>query len=377
MKYSEIRRSIKDLYAGVNQLACKIARNRKVHMIASHFRRCLLTILGWLVIAIYWTVFAIVDLLDSKVVRDFVFDASGWIKTGFSFAPQSISRGIVFCNKQIDRIPFGSTAQKRALIGCLLLVFFIGFAFDEPETPDEKVIPEKIVIPKEPLVPELPRFTDVPNFKEFAAGQARKDAFFGYFLPLIEAKNKTILTFRQVLLQWNAERNSISGGDQDQIRRIAVNYRLKDFDVKEDDHWDALLQRVNAIPPSLALAQAANESGWGTSRFAREANNYFGQWCYEAGCGLVPNQRDKNKTHEVAAFESPEESVARYIHNLNSNRAYQVLRDIRSQLLADHEPVTGYALAEGLIRYSERGVEYISELRAMIEFNKLTRFDMN
>ena len=377
MKYSEIRSFIKSLYAGINQQARKVTQNHNVRMIASHFRRWLLIVLGWLVIAIYWTVFAIVDFLESKFARDFLFDVTGWIKTGFSIAPQSIRRGIDFGNKLIGGIPFGSTAQKRALVGCLLLVLFIGVLHDEPEIPQEKVIPEKIVAPKEPIVAELPRLTDVPDFKDFAAGQPRKDAFFGYFLPLIEAKNKTILTFRQILLKWNQERDSISSDEQNQIRRIAANYRLKDFDVKEDGHWKALLQRVNAIPASLALAQAANESGWGTSRFAREANNYFGQWCYEAGCGLVPKQRDKNKTHEVAAFESPEESVARYIHNLNSNRAYQVLRDIRSQLLDDQEPVTGYALAEGLIRYSERGKEYISELRAMIEYNKLARFDIN
>ncbi len=137
------------------------------------------------------------------------------------------------------------------------------------------------------------------------------------------------------------------------------------------------MRRVNVIPPSLALAQAANESGWGTSRFAREANNYFGQWCYETGCGLVPARRDKNKTHEVAAFESPKESVGRYINNLNSNRAYQSLRDIRSRLIANNEPVTGYALAAGLNRYSERGADYVSELRAMIDYNKLSQFDTN
>jgi len=116
---------------------------------------------------------------------------------------------------------------------------------------------------------------------------------------------------------------------------------------------------VDTIPPSLALAQAANESAWGTSRFARQAHNYYGQWCFEKGCGIVPDRRDANKSHEVAAFDSPRESVARYLHNLNSNSA----------------PVTGIALAAGLGKYSERGADYISELRSMIEFNKLSKYD--
>jgi len=100
---------------------------------------------------------------------------------------------------------------------------------------------------------------------------------------------------------------------------------------------------VDTIPPSLALAQAANESAWGTSRFARQAHNYYGQWCFEKGCGIVPDRRDANKSHEVAAFDSPRESVARYLHNLNSNSAYKSLRDIRSRLKAANKPVTGIA----------------------------------
>jgi Bax protein len=123
------------------------------------------------------------------------------------------------------------------------------------------------------------------------------------------------------------------------------------------------------------MAQSANESAWGTSRFARKGNNFFGQWCFRKGCGLVPKQRDANKTHEVAAFDSPEESVKMYIRNLNSNSAYKSLRDLRAKLRRANKPVTGHALAAGLKHYSERGLEYVKELREMISFNKLARYD--
>jgi Bax protein len=135
------------------------------------------------------------------------------------------------------------------------------------------------------------------------------------------------------------------------------------------------MNRVDVVPPSLAIAQSANESAWGTSRFARKGYNFFGQWCYRKGCGLVPKKRDANKTHEVAAFDSPQESVKMYIRNLNSNRAYKSLRDLRAKLRRSNKPVTGHELAAGLKRYSERGLEYVRELREMISYNKLAVYD--
>jgi Bax protein len=215
----------------------------------------------------------------------------------------------------------------------------------------------------------------IPDFTEYAAGSERKQAFFSYFLPLIEEKNQAIQRSRLELLEWHRSRDSIGWWDEDHIQEIAARYRIEDFDIDSDTEWQTLLRRVDIVPPSLALAQAANESAWGTSRFARQAHNYYGQWCFKKGCGIVPDRRDANKFHEVAAFDSPRESVAMYLHNLNSNSAYKSLRAIRSQLKAANKPVTGIALAAGLGKYSERGADYISELRSMIEFNKLSKYD--
>ena len=215
----------------------------------------------------------------------------------------------------------------------------------------------------------------LPNFEEYAAGTDRKTAFFNYFIPLINENNITIKKTRKQLLLWAENRNNISWWDTRKVADLAIQYRVTDVTIDDDLFWQKLLKRVDVLPPSLVLAQAANESAWGTSRFAKLGNNYFGQWCFEKGCGLVPNKRDSGKAHEVVAFDSPQQSLKSYMNNLNSHPAYQSLRNIRAQQRADKQPITGLVLAAGLSRYSERGMEYIAELRAMIKFNKLSQYD--
>lgn len=215
-----------------------------------------------------------------------------------------------------------------------------------------------------------------PDFEDYEAGTERKEAFFGYFLPIIQEENEQIAEVREELVNWHEDQDSIGWWDEGTIEDIAEDYGLDEFDVTDQTAWRDLLSRVDIVPPSLALAQAANESAWGTSRFARLGNNYFGQWCFEEGCGLVPNSRDSGKTHEVADFDSPEQSVERYMNNLNRHNAYQPLRQVRATLRANGQPVTGYALAVGLDKYSERGAAYIEELRAMMRHNELAEHDL-
>ncbi len=123
------------------------------------------------------------------------------------------------------------------------------------------------------------------------------------------------------------------------------------------------------------LAQAANESGWGNSRFAREGNNLFGQWCFSIGCGIIPGERNHRSRHEVQVFETPFESVSSYMRNLNSHQQYQELRIIREQSLQQNETINGLLLTEGLLGYSERGEDYVLEIQQMIRSNKLQKLD--
>ena len=139
----------------------------------------------------------------------------------------------------------------------------------------------------------------------------------------------------------------------------------------DQDIINELILRVDVIPVSLALAQAANESAWGTSRFALEGNNVFGQWCYKKGCGIVPAERRSGATHEVKSFTSVEQSVQAYILNINSHPSYRYLREVRAVMRERQGKLDPMGLAYGLDRYSERGNNYVDEVRNLIIQNNL------
>ncbi len=212
------------------------------------------------------------------------------------------------------------------------------------------------------------------DFRQHPAGPERKQVFVEYFLPLVQEANAAIQAQRERLARLR-EAQSLDWWQRRWVLDLAAQYGLDTFDPENPDHWRTLQRRVDIVPPSLTLAQAAKESGWGTSRFAVEGFNFFGQWCYEPGCGLVPARRAKDADYEVATFPSPLHSVEYYLHNLNTHDAYHELRVIRERLRASGQPVSGPELADGLNRYSERGADYVSEVKAMIRHNELGRFD--
>lgn len=219
-----------------------------------------------------------------------------------------------------------------------------------------------------------PQRSPAPDFTQYAAGAERKAVFFDYLLPQVRAENEAILSNREALNDI-VETGQASWAERRWLQRLAEDYELSDFDPANPEHRHQLRTRVDIVPPSMALAQAANESAWGTSRFARLGNNYFGQWCFQQGCGLVPNARNEGATHEVAAFDSPRQSVQRYMNNINTHNAYRELRHRRAALRAEGQAITGLALISALTRYSERGQAYVNELGAMIRGNELGRLD--
>jgi Bax protein len=159
------------------------------------------------------------------------------------------------------------------------------------------------------------------------------------------------------------------------VRDLSQEYEVPTDNLQDQTFLQLLLHRVDVLPPSLVLAQAANESAWGTSRFAREGFNLFGQWCFEEGCGLVPDRRRPSDKHEVKSFASVEEAVHAYFRNLNTFPSYQGLRRIRQDLRDGEKPIDGLSLSGGLRSYSERGDAYIADLRKMIEHNGLLHRD--
>ncbi|PTQ03671.1 glucosaminidase domain-containing protein [Vibrio sp. ZF 223] len=219
--------------------------------------------------------------------------------------------------------------------------------------------------------------SSTPNFAAIEDVNEKKDTFFSFLRPSINIENKRITKERAFLTKLSESGlNKIDSEDASYAKRLGKLYSLPVPSEGLDLAWlTEMLNRVNVLPEALVLTQAANESAWGTSRFATKANNYFGHWCYTKGCGLVPLQRNEGSSHEVATFSSSQESVHRYFMNLNRNRAYADLRAIRAKLAAQGDDLltteTATELTNGLLKYSERGSDYVTDLQAMIRHNEV------
>ncbi len=197
----------------------------------------------------------------------------------------------------------------------------------------------------------------------------KKRAFIETLLPYIEDENRHLAKQRAQLagVIGDLESGTAAGAeDQKLLVRLARKYRVEGDPLKDAGARAELMRKIDIIPASLALAQAANESAWGESRFAREANNLFGIWTYDESRGLKPLRREEGKKHLVRIFEDFGESVRYYMHTLNSHPAYSELRDIRRQLRQADSDIDGHQLAAGLEKYSAKGKAYIELIQGLI-----------
>ena len=246
--------------------------------------------------------------------------------------------------KNLHYLLFFKYAAMKHLIFISLLVFFFTLANAGCKVKD-KVTAQDL---------------DMTNLVD---ADDKKKRFFDFMRPIINQENMKILSLRKSLLaaQKNNNRESF-------VARTAKSYSL-DWEIGKED-WDKLLERVDAVALELALAQSANESAWGQSRFAQLGNNFFGQWCYIKGCGIIPEDRKKGAHHEVANFKSVNDSVSSYIKNINTAGVYAPLRKARKKdRIAGKQP-DAIAQAGGLTKYSERREAYVKEIREMIRKNK-------
>ena len=213
----------------------------------------------------------------------------------------------------------------------------------------------------------------LPDFSTLTNVTDKKRQFFTYMRPIVEMENRKVAAQHdklvQVYTQYQQEK-SLTNKEKNWLIDLAKTYKVNFSNIEDTQVWEALLRRVDVVPVNLALAQAANESSWGTSRFARIGNNLFGQWCFIKGCGLVPKQRSKGATHEVATFASVNTSVAKYILNLNTVAAYQSFRLLRYDYRKQHKPFDAYHLATGLTKYSEGGLDYVKRIQSIMKQNK-------
>lgn len=211
--------------------------------------------------------------------------------------------------------------------------------------------------------------SELPDFSIYSDVKQKKSDFFMFLLPKINTANSKIKKERDFILGIGGDVQRLSQVDQIELQHLAHKYKVEGE--LNEALISELLKRVNTIPASLVLAQAANESAWGTSRFATQGNNLFGQWCYVKGCGIVPKKRGKNENHEVAKFASVAHSIASYMLNLNSQFSYEDLRQLR----ADRSNISGHDLAQGLLKYSTRREAYVHEIQLMIRQNGLSQYD--
>jgi Bax protein len=256
-------------------------------------------------------------------------------------------------------------------LGCLLaaLITYVSLT-SVPATPEMMAV--------EAGLTEIEPITVFPDFASIDTVAVKKQQFFDFLEDYVMAENANIAETRRELRSYVDIVNSgvaFSQRERRWILQLAEHYDLDTSALSDREIANELYLRVDKVPVSLALAQAANESAWGTSRFARQGNNIFGQWCYEEGCGLVPRSRLSGATHEVKKFDSIQESVNAYINNINTHPSYSYLRELRARMRDRNRPLDSLRLAMGLGSYSQRGDNYVDEVQNLIVQNQLTERD--
>ncbi len=211
-------------------------------------------------------------------------------------------------------------------------------------------------------------------YYKIKSGERQKREFIKIMLPLITRSNHIITVERHFVQKFfdNAIKTGFRGLQAKNLTKLlhlSRKYHVKNlFDLQQ------YLNRIDRVPASLTLAQAAIESGWGKSRFVREVNNIFGHWTY-SGVGLIPNGREEGKIHRIRIFANLQSSVNAYMLNLNRNIAYQSFRDKRLKYQQEHKDFNGIAAARTMLMYSQLREKYIKILVGLIRDENLLYYD--
>lgn len=241
--------------------------------------------------------------------------------------------------------------------------------------------PEKVIIKKEDkpsgtlvkVIQEIPKHDVIlPDFGNIRDVRQKKRAFFDFIRETIITENTFLLALREQVKALDAKVQADETITQEEallFAKLIKQYHINEKYTRKEKSA-ALLHRIDIVPIELVMVQAANESAWGTSRFAKIGLNFFGIWCFREGCGMIPNGRKSGGNHEVMAFKTLDASVKRYLYNINTNRAYYVFREIRHQLRTANLPLYPDVLAPGLIHYSERKGDYVVDILQMLKHNK-------
>ena len=224
---------------------------------------------------------------------------------------------------------------------------------------------------KLPILDYLPR-----DFMDIEDVLMKKELFYLIALPIIHKANIEVLEEREMVLniEKKYDRKVLNENEINEIVRLCTKYKL-DSNRIDPTLFKQLKQRINVIPVSLALGQAIIESGWGQSRFAIEGNAIFGQWTFVEDEGIVPENRDANKSHAILKFDNLTQSARAYMFNINTHQAYYGFRIIRriAETVKYTDPVS--AKVKFLAAYAEIGQEYVDKLELILESNNLKEFD--
>ena len=205
------------------------------------------------------------------------------------------------------------------------------------------------------------------DLKKIKSTKTKKDTFIKIVMPLIIDENNKILENRKKLFKILSKPNNTRG------ERVWLKRRFEDYSIKNEDVTELKI-RMDIVPVSIAIAQAAKESGWGTSRFALEGNAMFGQWTWGKQ-GIAPLDREKNKGHKILKFPILRSSVQAYKNNLNTHNGYREFREKRAELRKLNKKISGLELVKYLHNYAATGSEYTKVLKKIIDQNELTDFD--
>ena len=269
-----------------------------------------------------------------------------------------------------------------------LLIFFFGFLLNSSLNAGEfhnwvdlnKYYKKNNFIPEiltQENIGHLPIISELPDdFSEIQDVPTKKKLFYLVTLPLIYNTNTSIMQERRMVIniEKKFDRKELNKNETDEIIRLSKKYKL-DYSEINTKLFRKLKQRINIIPVSLALGQAIIESGWGQSRFATEGNALYGQWTTSEDKGIIPQDRDEDKTHAVLKFKNLSESVEAYMFNINTHQAYYNFRVIRriDERIKYTDPIS--MKVKYLAAYAEIGDKYVDKLELIIASNNLQEFD--
>ena len=272
---------------------------------------------------------------------------------------------------QLDREISGQKRKVELAFAGLVLVALISLTVAVTKLAPNHESRAGVALTPEPIF-VFPDFASISNI------ETKKQQFFDFLQDYVHSENGFIRDLRPQLLSYAeilGEGTTLSGLERSWMMDLAIAYSVDTKVANDQALVNELLLRIDVIPTSLVLAQAANESAWGTSRFALEANNIFGQWCFEEGCGIIPNRRAAGATHEVKSFDTIEASIEGYFLNINSHHLYAGFRQERARLRRLGRRLDSIVLAQRLDRYSERGKSYVDEVQTLIQQNNLAQRD--